>query len=416
MSKDIIKVLVEGWFDIPHSYAIVNCFHVYHWSKDPRVELYVRETEYYQQHWKNLTGTIEKIYEPDMAKALRHVLNSRQISMYKSVNLDVVMRIEYPYNDNPDLGYLGLDYGQDVQILTQVPKIFVFYTAEFGTLTNGYFLNGEVSLRNRYITPSAYSAAALSNVKEVKVIPHGVDNILGTVHRHRQAVREFYGVKDDEQLWLNIGAMTGNKGIDTILACGYRRWLEKRACIPKIMLKASGAVYDSLQFIKAYLETIATLAPYSTTETKGNRKSIKAFVDSQVIIINDTLSFRDLAKLYSAADVYVSPYRAEGFNMCILEALACGCPVAVPRAGPTSDLVAKMKTCDVMSFVGLIPCEVENMNNIISIDALDSTISELFEMSSQRAQSSDALAKFLETNYSWESISKRYIDHFLSCD
>ena len=38
-----------------------------------------------------------------------------------------------------------------------------------------------------------------------------------------------------------------------------------------------------------------------------------------------------------AADVYVSPYHAEGFNLPVLEAVACGIPVVVSAGGSTED-------------------------------------------------------------------------------
>ena len=37
------------------------------------------------------------------------------------------------------------------------------------------------------------------------------------------------------------------------------------------------------------------------------------------------------------ADCYVSPYRAEGFNLPVLEAIACGTPVIVTEGGATDD-------------------------------------------------------------------------------
>ena len=45
------------------------------------------------------------------------------------------------------------------------------------------------------------------------------------------------------------------------------------------------------------------------------------------------LSFREMALLYQAADVFVSPYRAEGFNIPALETAACGLPVICTRGG-----------------------------------------------------------------------------------
>ena len=49
------------------------------------------------------------------------------------------------------------------------------------------------------------------------------------------------------------------------------------------------------------------------------------------------LSEADLASLYRSCDVAVFPYRAEGFCMPILEAMACGTPAIVPEFGACLD-------------------------------------------------------------------------------
>jgi glycosyltransferase involved in cell wall biosynthesis len=44
---------------------------------------------------------------------------------------------------------------------------------------------------------------------------------------------------------------------------------------------------------------------------------------------------RELARLYNAADVFVFPSRTDTFGLVLLEAMACGCPVAAyPVTGP----------------------------------------------------------------------------------
>ena len=43
----------------------------------------------------------------------------------------------------------------------------------------------------------------------------------------------------------------------------------------------------------------------------------------------------ELARLYNAADVFVFPSKTDTFGLVLLEALACGCPVAAyPVTGP----------------------------------------------------------------------------------
>ncbi|MCE9556685.1 MAG: glycosyltransferase [Planctomycetes bacterium] len=59
----------------------------------------------------------------------------------------------------------------------------------------------------------------------------------------------------------------------------------------------------------------------------------------QIIYLDDELTPKDLAGVYTACQALVMPYRGEGFCLPALEAMACGLPVLVPQGGPTDDFV-----------------------------------------------------------------------------
>jgi glycosyltransferase involved in cell wall biosynthesis len=56
-------------------------------------------------------------------------------------------------------------------------------------------------------------------------------------------------------------------------------------------------------------------------------------------LISGHLNLAQLNALYNAADAYVTPYRAEGFNLPALEAQSCGTPVVATRGGATDDFL-----------------------------------------------------------------------------
>lgn len=56
-----------------------------------------------------------------------------------------------------------------------------------------------------------------------------------------------------------------------------------------------------------------------------------------VVYLTEDLPAAELPALYRAADVVVLPYRAEGFCLPALEAMACGVPVIHTAAGPTGE-------------------------------------------------------------------------------
>ncbi|HKN93196.1 MAG TPA: glycosyltransferase [Thermoleophilaceae bacterium] len=58
-----------------------------------------------------------------------------------------------------------------------------------------------------------------------------------------------------------------------------------------------------------------------------------------VIYMDEEMSLDELAALYRACDVFVTPYRGEGFCLPALEAMACGLPVIHTAVGPTNEFV-----------------------------------------------------------------------------
>src|SRR5262249_942691 len=60
-------------------------------------------------------------------------------------------------------------------------------------------------------------------------------------------------------------------------------------------------------------------------------------VAARILYDGSTLPVKRMADFYRAADAYVSPYRAEGFNLPVLEAAACGLPLICTKGGPTDE-------------------------------------------------------------------------------
>lgn len=58
----------------------------------------------------------------------------------------------------------------------------------------------------------------------------------------------------------------------------------------------------------------------------------------EIIFFRDDLTHFEMIQLYKAADVYVSPYRSEGFGLTLLEAMAVGLQVIVTNFGPSTEI------------------------------------------------------------------------------
>jgi glycosyltransferase involved in cell wall biosynthesis len=98
----------------------------------------------------------------------------------------------------------------------------------------------------------------------------------------------------------------------------------------------------------------------------------------------------ELARLYNSADVFVFPSRTDTFGLVILEALACGCPVAAyPVTGP-------------IDVIGDSPA-----------GALD----EDLRLACLRAlQISPAIARAHAERYSWQACTAQFLKHLCRID
>ena len=121
--------------------------------------------------------------------------------------------------------------------------------------------------------------------------------------------------------FLFVGGTTWRKGADVLIE-GWRR-----AFGPE----------DDVQLV---VKDFGTGGAYRN-QTMGEqiRQIAASGQTAPIVYIDDDLPFDDLPKLYRAADVGVLPYRAEGFCLPALEAMACGVPVIHNGEGPTSEFV-----------------------------------------------------------------------------
>lgn len=87
------RILVQGWINIPHSFALVNCFQLIHLLKNygNKVDIYLDEQPYFNRDWYSIDDAqlYPEIYGDILASIKRW--NS-------TVEVDIVYRISYPYD------------------------------------------------------------------------------------------------------------------------------------------------------------------------------------------------------------------------------------------------------------------------------------------------------------------------------
>jgi glycosyltransferase involved in cell wall biosynthesis len=371
-------LLVHGWRGIPHSYAVVNQWTLLALRHRPGLSVHVRDARYFREAWTPLTGLFSVEEEA--------YLNSLPVA--PEGPCDAEFRICYP-----------AAYGDLLHRRTAV-----FGTSEYKVIKPGDLQSAVdfQSARQRedvlVVTPSRWSAEGFLRhgfpEERILVVPHGVDATRFLPNPdQRLALKEWFGVQGF--VFLSIGAMTGNKGMSFLLRA-FAVVAKQRPDV-HLFLKGSDHLYPSGHMLNQLLEALTPAE--------------QAAIQGRFTYHGTPLSMDDMASLYQLADAYVSPYRAEGFNMPVLEAAACGLPVICTRGGATDDFVedsfAKRIDSRKVSF-DLDGLSAERLDP--DFDHLITHMLAVVDDESWRKAASVAAAQHVHQNYTWEKVTETLLD------
>ena len=426
VKKEPLKVLFYGWVNIPHSYAIVNCFQLIHLYKNygPNglkghlLDIYVEEAPYYNPKWND---NKKLVYSDEYNEILKN------LNVYpgqgQGQNMDLVYRQTYPYNIN-----LSADD-------KDIPKC-VFYTSEFAQLHSDYFElrkpdNLQKEQYDQYIglflsqftnihftAPSEWSAMGLKryNINDTRnrIITHGVDSSIFYKHPDslvRNEIRKMYNIKETDVLMINIGAMTTNKGILLILEALHILVNKLKKVQFKLMLKGSGDLYKCQEFLQSYFTHFKNTGLMSQDDIDNVLKNI--------IFTNKTLSYSRINDLFNASDLYVSPYLAEGFNLVSLETITTGLNILVPKTGSTQQFIADIYNNggkDYITYIDSIVTRDPNgmcQNQIKVNDLVKTLLENESRFKTQKSEETyNLMRNYIDKEYSWFKVSELLYDYF----
>ncbi len=151
----------------------------------------------------------------------------------------------------------------------------------------------------------------------IRIVPHGIDPLVYRADGPRLELATKKGFR-----FLFVGGVSLRKGTDVLLEA-YQR--------------AFTAADDVCLVLKDHSDDLF----YREHHARDRIKELQADpLAPEILHLDQFLPEPELAALYRACDVAVFPYRAEGFCMPILEAMACGVPAIVPRFGACLDFCA----------------------------------------------------------------------------
>ncbi len=188
-------------------------------------------------------------------------------------------------------------------------------------------------------TPSNYSRNTFLNsgmeFDRVQVIPNGVDPELFKPYGEKYPLHTIKKFK-----LLFVGGTIFRKGID-------------------LLLRAYTEMFTSDDDICLVIKDMGSNTFYKERNIAEEIKKIQHSSDApEIIYIDEELTEEQIVSLYRACNLFVCPYRGEGFSLPTLEAMACGLPVVVTRGGATDDFVDEE--------VGWqIPADILNLGNVL---------------------------------------------------
>jgi glycosyltransferase involved in cell wall biosynthesis len=384
------SLIVEGWRFLPHSYAVVNQWQLLSLSRVENVVLKIRDMPLYHRGWRTTTGLFEEAEE--------QALRSLELAAAGEYS-DATLRIVFPFDFSPSscgkTVVFGTSENQVIQRI-QISEEEVYQQLRCGSPPR------EVSV----VTPSRWSAEGFYKCgfepEQVAVVPHGVDTRTfhaATDPRARARLRAKLPVAPDQFVFLSVGAMAGNKGIDVLLRAFAE--VSRRHPEARLILKGTDSLYNSKGFLGARMNELP----------RGDRHRVQ----ERLIYFGASFPHRIMAMLYQSADVYVSPYRAEGFNMPVLEAAASGLPVICTRGGATEDFVTDEFARKIDSTRVVVSVEDRSGTQLEpDLEHLTALMKTAIEDHTWRIRAALAGPAHVGTHYTWDSVVQRLVHEVLA--
>ena len=389
------NLMIYGWRGINHSVALVNQNQIVSLQKFNDLKIYHLDAPFHNPNW-NVNSNVSGFEQEEQ------LLINKPIAPTPEIEIDCVYTATFPF----DLFFKNEDF-------RKTKKVLNFIVTEFGLVDTDFVSKkGNVKdyLKNddQIIVPSNWSKNKTIEYgfpeSKVKVISHGINPKIfyPSDLNLKNEFKKNLGLDKDSYLFVNMGSMTWNKGIDLIVDAFII--LRQKYSHIRLLLKDQSNLYG--------IQSQNIISQVLSKKPHLNQQELL----SSFILINTNLTLSQLRSIYAGADCYLSPYRAEGFNLTVLEALACGSEVIVTEGGATDDFCYHSSIGKVKS--NLVVSEELNKskggNNLYYLEPeLDSLVDEMEKKILQGKLNNSDTATYVRDKYSWDRIAEKLYESII---
>jgi glycosyltransferase involved in cell wall biosynthesis len=248
-------------------------------------------------------------------------------------------------------------------------------------------------------TPSAFARDSFLmagvSADRVRLIPNAVD---GNIFRPEgPATRP---PSSRSFVFLFVGGPIRRKGID-------------------LLLQAYGDTFSPDDDVTLVIKDLGSQSFYShnTLVIKVQQFALRAS-SPHTIVLTEELDDASLAALYRGADAFVLPYRAEGFCMPLIEAMACGKPVIATGEGPAVEFCSAEEGYLLPATEVPVPDSAPPLGPLSGewtwfepdVSALARTLRHAYEHREEAAARGRKGAIRIQKSLTWEHVLPLYLD------
>ena len=186
---------------------------------------------------------------------------------------------------------------------------------------------------------------------------------------------------------------TINNGIDLNIfrpmESNFRK--EHKISSNEFMLLGVSSCWSVLKGIDTFISLSSLLPKNYRIVLVGIDKDLKKKLPDNIICVDKTSNQEELAKIYSAADVFVNPTKEDVFPTVNIESIACGTPVITFNYGGSPEIIDN------------------SCGSVLELNDVDSLAAEIIRVCSTKTYTSSACLK-RASKYSSSAKFNEYID------